>query len=174
MSPVCVCEKAGHKMRKQIISLVCVTMLTSSVAVAGPKGAIRGFRGGATSGSDNFKSRNVTPTPDGSSVKNTSGRTGTIQDLGFNPSSKSPIDSLKGNPGTSSTPGTPPAANAPVPHQTAPGFFGGGGFGSSWFSWAFLGYLLGRNQQPAHAKPSETGAEEKNKRDPVVTEVQKK
>lgn len=161
-------------MRKQIVFVVCVAVITSSVAVAGPKGGMRGFRGGGTTGGDVFKSRNVTNPPDGSSVKNTSGRTGTIQDLGINPSTKSPIDSLKGSPGASSTPGTPPAANAPVPHQTAPGFFGGGGFGSSWFSWAFLGYILGRHQQPAPAKPSDNVAEEKNKRDSGGTEVQKK
>jgi hypothetical protein len=73
-------------------------------------------------------------------------KTGTIKDLGVNPSSKSPIDSVKGRSATTPNPvagaGTPQAA-------PASGFFGSSWFGSSWMNWAILGYLFGRHTSPS-------------------------
>ncbi len=82
-------------------------------------------------------------------------KTGTIKDLGVNPSSKSPIDSVKNRPGTSPTPMAGPSAPAP-----ASGFFGSSWFGSSWMNWAILGYLFGRHTGP---NPEEIRIKEREK-----------
>jgi hypothetical protein len=86
-------------------------------------------------------------------------QTGTVKDLGVNPSSKSPIDSVKSpttTPPTAAAPSPGPAQQAPAPSA---GFFGGGGFGSSWMNWAIIGYLFGRHT----GRPEEVKSKEKDK-----------
>lgn len=138
-------------MKKQVaIALAVIMVLTSvALALAGPKGSLgsRG-RGGHTSGNQLFKSRSAQPVAPQAKPGEVQGKTGGIKDLGLNPSAKTPADMLKGQ----SAPGGTAGAGAPAGQQAAPrAAFGGGGgwFGSSWMSWAFLGYLFGRHQQPA-------------------------
>lgn len=141
------------EMKKTIALVLAFAMLITTAAIAGPKGFSRSG-GGYTSGNKMFRS---TPsTPQGSHVTPgaTQGKTGTIQDLGLNPSAKTPADALKNKTGT-----PPPTAGAQagpqVPQSAAPAFGGSGGlFGGSWMSWAFLGYLFGRHQQPTAHKPA--------------------
>jgi len=140
-------------MKKQVAIAVAVIMVFTSLALAGPRGASRSRGGGGyTSGNNLFKSRPVQPATPQAKPGDVSGKTGGIQDLGLNPSAKTPGDILKNRSGT--------AANAPsgqqVPPAAAPAFGGSRGwFGGSWMSWAFLGYLFGRQQQPASHRPSE-------------------
>ncbi len=86
-------------------------------------------------------------------------KTGTIKDLGVNPSSRSPIDSVKNRPGTSPTPMAGPSAPQAAP-APASGFFGSSWFGSSWMNWAILGYLFGRHTGP---NPEEIRIKEREK-----------
>jgi hypothetical protein len=139
------------QMKKIIAIAIAATMLLSTVATAGPKGFSRPG-GGYTSGNKMFRS---TPSAVPKSNVNpgaTQGKTGTIQDLGLNPTAKTPADALKSKAGT---PGTGPQAATPTPQPAAPAFGGSGGlFGGSWLSWAFLGYLFGRHQQPTMHQPT--------------------
>jgi hypothetical protein len=125
---------------RKLIATAAVLLMISAPALvlAGSKG----FSGSRGSGA--FKSR---PAPSSSSVKPEQGqsRTGTIQDLGVNPSTKSPGDMVRNRPGSDPSGMTPGAG--PMPQAAAPGFFGsGGGFGSSWMTWGILGYIFGRSQ----------------------------
>ncbi len=71
-------------MKKLIATMVvCLLMSVPALALAGPKG----FSG--SRGSSAFKSRPIKPSDTSQS------KTGTIQDLGVNPSSKSPADMVK-------------------------------------------------------------------------------
>ncbi len=118
---------------KKLIAVAVAFLMISAPALvfAGSKG----FSG--SRGSSAFKSR---PAPGSSAVKpgdQGQSQTGTIRDLGVNPSTKSPADMVKNRPETPA--GMAPGAG-PVPQSAAPGFFGsGGGFGSSWMTWGFLG-----------------------------------
>jgi hypothetical protein len=139
-------------MKKLIAFAVALSMLVSTAAVAAPKGFSRSG-GGYTSGNKMFKSTPATP---GSQVKPSApqGNTGTIRDLGVNPSAKTPADALKNKAGAPPT-GAAAQGSPQVPQSTAPAFGGSGGlFGGSWMSWAFLGYLFGRHQQPATHRAS--------------------
>ena len=111
-------------MKRLLAISLALLLISASPLIAGSKG----FGGGKGS------FRPATPP-----------KTGTIKDLGVNPSSKSPIDSVKGRSTTTSGPvagaGTPQAA-------PASGFFGSSWFGSSWMNWAILGYLFGRHTSP--------------------------
>ncbi len=125
-------------MRKLVAITVAFLMISAPALVfAGSKG----FSG--SRGSSAFKSR---PAPGSSAVKpgdSGQSQTGSIRDLGVNPSTKSPADMVKNRPETPA--GMAPGAG-PVPQSAAPGFFGsGGGFGSSLMTWGFLGYLFGRS-----------------------------
>jgi hypothetical protein len=138
-------------MKKQVAIALAVIMVFTSVALAlaGPRGSFgaRG-RGGYTSGNQVFKSRSSQPVTPKAKPGEAQGKTGGIKDLGLNPSAKTPADMLKGQ---SSTGGTPAGQQA----QPRASFGGSGGwFGSSWLSWAFLGYLFGRHQRPATHRSS--------------------
>jgi len=131
-------------MKKVIAISAAFLMISASIsAFAGPKG----FSG--SRGSSAFKSRPA-PTQGNTAVKPSDqgqSRTGTIQDLGVNPSTKSPADMVK-NRAPEAPSGVSPG---PAPQAASPGFFGsGGGLGSSWMTWGILGYLFGRSHQPAH------------------------
>jgi len=143
-------------MKKQVaIALAIIMVLTSvALALAGPKG-ISGSRsrGGSTSGNQLFRSKPVQPAVPQAKPGEVQGKTGGIQDLGLNPSARTPADMLKGK----SAPGGTAGAGAPAGQQAAPrtAFGGGGGwFGSNWMSWAFIGYLFGRHQQPVTHRSS--------------------
>jgi len=125
--------------KKAVAIALCLVMTAGTFALAGPRGSGR-------SGSSIFKSR--TSPPPASSVRPTEapGKTGTIKDLGVNPSTRSPIDSVK-TPQTTGGPAAPVGAT-PAPAAPSSSFFGGGGFGSSWMTWGILGYLLGRQHHP--------------------------
>lgn len=97
------------------------------------------------------KGRSGFKPPRSSAVPGDHGKTGTIKDLGINPSTKAPSDMIKNKPPESAAGAVPGAGMAPQAPTSA--FSGGGGFGGSWMSWAFLGYLFGRHQQPS--KPAE-------------------
>ncbi|MBI5252677.1 MAG: hypothetical protein HY912_24540 [Desulfomonile tiedjei] len=145
-------QPRGYMMAtKKLIAAIAVFLLISApaLALAGPKG----FSG--SRGSSAFKSR-PSPSQGSSAVKpgeQGQPRTGTIQDLGVNPSTKSPADMVRNRPGTETPAGMPPGAG-PAPQAAAPGFMGSGGFGSSWMTWGFLGYLFGRGHQTTQ-KPME-------------------
>ncbi|WP_041286544.1 hypothetical protein [Desulfomonile tiedjei] len=111
------------------VAFVSMPMLAS----AGPKGR-SGFK-----------------PPRSSAIPGDQGKTGTIKDLGINPSTKAPSDMVKSKPPESAAGAVPGAGMAPQAPTSA--FSGGGGFGGSWMSWAFLGYLFGRHQHPS--KPAE-------------------
>ncbi len=119
------------------VAVACLIIGAPTFASAGSKG-FSGFRGSSA-----FKSRPVKP------VDPSQHKTGSIQDLGINPSAKSPADMIKNRSIAEPQTGAAPGA-APAPQSPAPGFFGSGGFGSSWMSWAFLGYLFGRHHQAPH------------------------
>lgn len=127
---------------KKIMAAAIAFLMISAPALvlAGPKG----FSG--SRGSSAFKSRPSTTQSSPAVKPGEQGRTGTIQDLGVNPSAKSPADLVKNRP-MAETPGGMPQGAGPVPQSAAPGFFGSGGFGSSWMTWGFLGYLFGRSHQ---------------------------
>jgi hypothetical protein len=140
-------------MKKQVAIALAVAMVFTSVALAlaGPKGVSRS-RSGYTSGNQLYSPRSVQPTTPQAKPGDVTGKTGSIQDLGLNPSAKTPADMLKGKSSTGTTPG------ATAGQQAAPtSAFGGSGglFGGSWMSWAFLGYLFGRHQQPVSHKAME-------------------
>ncbi|MBI4966093.1 MAG: hypothetical protein HY913_22630 [Desulfomonile tiedjei] len=140
-------------MKKQVaIALAVVMVLTSvALALAGPKGVSRGS-GGYTSGNKLYTPKPVQPAVPQAKPGDVSGKAGGIQDLGLNPSAKTPADMLKGQSATGAAPG------AAVGQQAAPrSAFGGSGgfFGGSWMSWAFIGYLFGRHQQPVSHKAAE-------------------
>jgi len=131
---------------KRLIAIASVMLLISaSFAVAGPKGS--GGGKGAFRSSPPAKTFQQPAQP----------QTGTIKDLGVNPTSKSPGDTLKNRPapaGTAQTPGGPASAQ-PTAAPTA-GFFGSSWFGSGWMNWAILGYLFGRHtSRPDEAKIKE-------------------
>lgn len=125
-------------MKKLIATaVVCLMISAPTLALAGKKG----FSG--SRGSSAFSSKQVKPS-DPSQQK-----TGSVQDLGVNPSAKSPADMIKNRSAAEAPAGAAPGA-APLPQSTAPGFFGSGGFGSSWMTWGFLGYLFGRQHHTPH------------------------
>jgi len=144
---------------KKIVALsLALAMLITTTAIAGPRGASRSG-GGVTSGNKMFRSTPAQPAIQQMKPGTQQGKTGGIQDLGLNPSAKTPGDALKGRAGAPPAgAGAPPAgagaqAGPQAPQSTAPAFGGSGGlFGGSWMSWAFLGYLFGRHQQPATHK----------------------
>jgi hypothetical protein len=122
-------------MKRLIAISLALLLMSASPLLAGS----RGFGG---------SKRSFRPsTPPRTLQKPVQPKTGTVKDLGVNPTSKSPIDSVKGRSAT--TPGPVAGAGAP---QAAPapssGFFGSGWFGSSWMNWAILGYLFGRHTAP--------------------------
>jgi hypothetical protein len=119
-------------MKRLLAISLALLLISATPLIAGSKG----FSGG---------SRSVRPsTPPRTLQKPVQPKTGTVKDLGVNPTSKSPIDSVKGRSTTAPAPvaGAPQAAPAP-----RSGFFGSG-FGSSWMNWAILGYLFGRHTSP--------------------------
>ncbi len=120
-------------MKRLLAISLALLLMSASPLIAGSKG----FGGGGRS----FRPS----TPPRTMQKPAQPKTGTIKDLGVNPSSKSPIDSVKGRSTTAPGPvaGAPQAAPAP-----ASGFFGSSWFGSSWMNWAILGYLFGRHTAP--------------------------
>jgi len=121
-------------MKRLLAISLALLLISASPLIAGSKG----FGGGKGS----FRPA----TPPRTLEQPGQPKTGTIKDLGVNPSSKSPIDSVKGRSTTTSGPvagaGTPQAA-------PASGFFGSSWFGSSWMNWAILGYLFGRHTSPS-------------------------
>ncbi len=123
---------------KKLIATAVVCLMIGAPTLALAK---KGFSG--SRGSSAFSSKQVKPSDP------TQHKTGSIQDLGVNPSAKSPADMVKSRSATESPAGAAPGA-APVPQSTAPGFFGSGGFGSSWMTWGFLGYLFGRQHHTPH------------------------
>jgi hypothetical protein len=149
-------HRRQYQMKKQVAMALAVIMVLTSVALAlaGPRGASgsRG-RGGYTSGNQLFKSKPAQPVTPQAKPAETSGKTGTVQDLGVNPSAKTPADMLKSQSAGAGAAGAGAAAGPQAPPRAA---FGGGGgwFGSSWLSWAFLGYLFGRQHQPAAHRPA--------------------
>jgi hypothetical protein len=139
-------------MKRLLAITVALVLITAPLAYAGPRG------GGGRSSFGSTKMPKSFQQP-------TQHQTGTVKDLGLNPSSKSPIDSVK-KPST-----VPPTAGSPAPSATGPaqpapaptaGFFGGGGFGSSWMNWAIIGYLFGRHT----GKPEEAKIKEKDQTKP--------
>jgi len=132
------------------LSLALAMLITTTAAIAGPRGMSRSG-GGATSGNKMFRSTPSQPPIQQMKPGTQQGKTGTIQDLGLNPSARTPGDALKGKAGAPAGAGA--QAGPQMPQSTAPAFGGSGGlFGGSWMSWAFLGYLFGRHQQPATHK----------------------
>ncbi|HTY22184.1 MAG TPA: hypothetical protein VMC85_03585 [Desulfomonilaceae bacterium] len=117
---------------KRLLALGLALLLVS----ASP--AFAGFKGGG--GSRSFRPS----TPPKTLHQPAQPQTGTIKDLGVNPSSKSPADALKSR---STTTGPSPVASGAGAPQAAPasGFFGSSWFGSGWLNWAILGYLFGRH-----------------------------
>jgi hypothetical protein len=120
-------------MKRLLAISLALLLISASPLIAGSRGG-----GGAK--------RSVRPsTPARTLQKPVQPKPGTVKDLGVNPASKSPIDSVKGR----STTAPAPVAGAP---QAAParssGFFGSG-FGSSWMNWAIIGYLFGRHTGPS-------------------------
>ncbi len=134
-------------MKRLLAISLALILISASPLIAGSKG----FGGGRGS----FRPA----TPPRTLQQPGQHKTGTVKDLGVNPSSKSPIDSVKGRtpttPGPVAGAGTPQAAPAP-----ASGFFGSSWFGSSWMNWAILGYLFGRHTSPS---PEELRLREKEK-----------
>jgi len=131
-------------MKRLLAIIITIVLISAPLAYAGPRGG-----GGRSSFGGASKSFQQPAQP----------KTGTVKDLGINPSSKSPIDSVKKpttTPPTAATPAPGPAQPAPAPSA---GFFGGGGFGSSWMNWAIIGYLFGRHT----GKPEEAKNKEKEK-----------
>jgi len=116
---------------KRLLALGLALLLISASPV------FAGFKGGG--GTRSFRPS----TPPKTLHQPAQPQTGTIKDLGVNPSSKSPADTLKSR----STTVPPPAAGAAAGPQAAPasGFFGSSWFGSGWLNWAILGYLFGRH-----------------------------
>jgi hypothetical protein len=120
-------------MKRLLAISLALLLMSASPLIAGSKGF-----GGAK--------RSFRPsTPPRTLQRPVQPKTGTVKDLGVNPTSKSPIDSVKSRPTTTPGPvaGAPQAAPAP-----ASGFFGSSWFGSSWMNWAILGYLFGRHTAP--------------------------
>jgi hypothetical protein len=120
-------------MKRLLAISLALLLMSASPLMAGSKG----FGGG---------NRSFRPsTPPRTLQQPGQPKTGTVKDLGVNPTSKSPIDSVKGRSAT--TPG--PVAGAP---QAAPAprssFFGSSWFGGSWMNWAIIGYLFGRHTSP--------------------------
>jgi hypothetical protein len=124
---------------KKLIATAVISLMISAptLALAGK----RGFSG--SRGSSAFSSKQVKP------GEPSQPKTGSIQDLGVNPSAKSPADMVKNRSAAESPVGVAPGP-APAPQSTAPGFFGSGGFGSSWMTWGILGYLFGRQHHTPH------------------------
>ncbi len=138
-------------MKKLIAITIALTMLFSTAAIAASKGFSRSG-GGYTSGNKMLRSSPASPPTSNVNPGASQGKTGTIQDLGLNPTAKTPADALKSKTGPT---GTGPQAATPGPQPAAPAFGGSGGlFGGSWLSWAFLGYLFGRHQQPTTHQPT--------------------
>jgi hypothetical protein len=137
-------------MKRLLAVTIALVLITAPLALAGPRG---GGGGRSSFGSGKMQKSFQQPTQP---------QTGTVKDLGLNPSSKSPIDSVK-QPST-----VPPTAASPAPGGVGPatpapaptaGFFGGGGFGSGWMNWAIIGYLFGRTT----SRPDEAKIKEKEK-----------
>ncbi len=137
-------------MKKLLAIITAIVLISAPLAYAGPRGG--GGRSSFGSGFGSGKTSKPLHQP-------AQPQTGTIKDLGINPSSKSPIDSVKSpttTPPTAASPAPGPAQPAPAPSA---GFFGGGGFGSSWLNWAILGYLFGRHT----GRPEEARIKDKEK-----------